>query len=920
MHELVGVRLHNVGPPRSPFDATLDLRLISEQGQSSDVSNRGARSASSATLILGDNGIGKSGLARLVRAVVDPTLRHSPRSPRTHWQGMAPSVGVGQVLLKWREVEQGRTFVTALAVQCAGDSNLRPGYYIIQAEAETDFDSLIPGQGPSTLAEIRGHLEKFASSQPGIDLIWETSIFDWRKRLEALGLGLSSVCLINGDPPQGWVNSRDDFVGHLMQLVVIPEELREFAEFDSRVPSNVTEHSALRSKLAVLVTKVLDGLTLFESLSEQAPSKLEGRQELLVNCTFNKPTFGEIEERIGRVLDRARGIFRGNGYSLLQAAVREATSNEIRISVCPPDSGGRFIDIDKIEFCSGGERVAVCSLLQLLLVRLAVVSQGAQHKACVVILDDCVFPMERSLRNHSKMIASWGLQAIYLSAHAYVAPSTFESLFSLYSITRPGDDRRNTIIARAGTLKILRGGGTGNDLIAGLATIPIAEVFEIRSEASDVKSGDFFLPTIRRVGDQRSVWIADNSGHPFERPESVITLRPRRPLRPGEALFYASYFGSEKFLGEEVGPGQLVLVRARELKHARLPSADQETLRAIAELTAAAVAFEEWRRDAHGAVDSFFQWRDIAAGRADIIEAGRLTRQRHEAAQVLANRGPRFRATLPYPIARRWRDVEATSSGDSGYRSVIDCAEASITYCAALGLAFAGVQSITVPRLQAVAGRLQTGRTRPSFGDWSAVLNNLAEIAISAPEPADSPLRYYRRYSGDDVKGAIKSLKDRRNDFYHGRGPDAHRMSAYTVDAKAELERVLSASEWLVDYPLRYLESERWDSFGDTSELTYRELMGDHNVVSLGHDETSGHLESRSLYTLDQFGRYYLLRPFLHGGYCDDCGQLTVFVIDGWSPAADEAEYKAIDHPHMATVQRASLGLRRAGLLLAAQT
>ena len=195
------------------------------------------------------------------------------------------------------------------------------------------------------------------------------------------------------------------------------------------------------------------------------------------------------------------------------------------------------------------------------------------------------------------------------------------------------------------------------------------------------------------------------------------------------------------------------------------------------------------------------------------------------------------------------------------------------------------------------------------------MLLSLAEIGASNNQPADSPLRYYHRYSVDEVKDSIESLKRRRNDLAHGRGPAAHEISSNIADATVELEILLSASEWLVDYPLRYLETERWDSFKDISALFYRELMGDHNVVSLGQDEAPGHLESGSLYAADQFGRYYLLRPFLCGEYCGDCGQLAVFVIDGWDPVGEEAEYKAMDHPHVMGVQEASLALRAAGLL-----
>ena len=194
------------------------------------------------------------------------------------------------------------------------------------------------------------------------------------------------------------------------------------------------------------------------------------------------------------------------------------------------------------------------------------------------------------------MMASWGFQAIYLSAHTYTKPKTYESLFSLHAMRQP-DDKWCTVIAQAATLQMLRRGEARPQLIAGMDTAPITDIFELLADAHNAEAGDFFLPTVCRVGDQSPVRIAGNEAQSAAISDSAITLRPRKRLRPEEELFYASYLGSDKFLGNELSRGQLILVRPGDLAQVWLPTADQETLRAIRELTAAATAFEEWQSE-----------------------------------------------------------------------------------------------------------------------------------------------------------------------------------------------------------------------------------------------------------------------------------------------------------------------------------
>lgn len=119
----------------------------------------------------------------------------------------------------------------------------------------------------------------------------------------------------------------------------------------------------------------------------------------------------------------------------------------------------------------------------------------------------------------------------------------------------------------------------------------------------------------------------------------------------------------------------------------------------------------------------------------------------------------------------------------------------------------------------------------------------------------------------------------------------------------------------MVDLPLLHIEQARWDTYDKVSHLAYRELMGDHNVVTL-HEQTVPHLiEAGSPYVVDQLGRFHLLRPFFVSQACDKCGQLSLFVIDQWNPVDETATYLALDHVHTIVLHNQRRALEQVGLL-----
>jgi len=426
-----------------------------------------------------------------------------------------------------------------------------------------------------------------------------------------------------------------------------------------------------------------------------------------------------------------------------------------------------------------------------------------------------------------------------------------------------------------------------------------------------LRLGDFVLS---RMWDREPVPITVISSDepPMVATESVLVLRPRSPLRPGEEIFYLEYIRSDNMLGALTDRDGFAVVTPRSLKNQLIPRPDDATLTAITELTRAAESFRSWQRDADDAIHGFFQWTDLETARSYMIEAGRLTRQRREAASVVNEVGPRLRTTLPYPIARCWREVQAARPDEVGYTLVLECAEAAIAYCAVLGVVFAREAQISLRRVRDLPRQVRRGMT---FTAWHNLLREVSEVATAQDVASDSPLAQFRCFADADVAGAIRLLHERRNQKSHRRGPAAHEMEDAVTETRRHLEVVLSRVEWLVDYPLRHIDVCRWDSFTNTSHIAYRELMGDHNIVSPAEEHVPHLLETGSAYITDSYGHYRLLRPFLLARPCPECGQLTVFVIDQWNATTQEAEYLALDHPHKITITDGQASLRQVGLL-----
>jgi hypothetical protein len=141
---------------------------------------------------------------------------------------------------------------------------------------------------------------------------------------------------------------------------------------------------------------------------------------------------------------------------------------------------------------------------------------------------------------------------------------------------------------------------------------------------------------------------------------------------------------------------------------------------------------------------------------------------RSEAATLLDDASYTFRTTLPYPVAYRWREVEAAVSARSfktAYEAILAAAEVLLCYAASTGLAVAREAGIELGAMKTIRDRLKPGAHGLSFGDWVTIIKEIEEGKAARRASDENPIADIRTFlTGADAHNALKRLSDRRND------------------------------------------------------------------------------------------------------------------------------------------------------------
>ena len=434
-----------------------------------------------------------------------------------------------------------------------------------------------------------------------------------------------------------------------------------------------------------------------------------------------------------------------------------------------------------------------------------------------------------------------------------------------------------------------------------------------------LRAGDLIVREIYHPTDRGGLIVADVTADdlPAAADQHVVVLRPREAAGPQHRLFATLFLRSPLARILTLGVGGGVHLSRTDLRELDLPLPDEALAAALDHVVKAGERLEAWRREADGLLQSAFLDDSAAAARRRIVTAGRKLRLRVEEASLVDDFGHFVRTRFPYPVALRWRRVQASTGDDEpghAYREILDATEILLCYAAQLGLAISREEGITLGATAGLRNRLAAGRG-PGLGDWTAILHEIGQSRAIQRLPGNHPLRDLGALvTNPDADAARRRLNNRRNDEAHQRHVDPVDMPHAIAEATADLTTLVEQAQFLADWPLVYVDSTRWDTFRGAAAISYRQLMGDHAIVPLQITERqSNDLEQGSLYIIDSEYQWHLLRPFLVGRDCPVCKNWSTFHVDRDDQGA--LVIKSLEHGHIDEGDSLAEPLRHVGLL-----
>jgi hypothetical protein len=405
---------------------------------------------------------------------------------------------------------------------------------------------------------------------------------------------------------------------------------------------------------------------------------------------------------------------------------------------------------------------------------------------------------------------------------------------------------------------------------------------------------------------------------PLAAARSAIVVRPMPDVTDADQDFLLDYLRSPLVMDYLRAHGMGISLNAHLLANLPAPVMD-DALRVVwRDLSGIAIQFSEWARQATEYRDSLFQPTDTENIRLRILNTGRIAGMRHDAATRATEFRYRARTLYPHPVAYRWRIVEAGDGSLDAYQQILESTETLTCYLACMALvALRDVEGVDIGYVDTMAEKLTEKGHGTSFGDWATILEHANRSKAIAK--VERLLPFYEVFHVlDDATGeALQRLRERRNDFAHNRGPKGEsEVSEACEEALSDLEALMKSAEFLAEYPLRYVESTRWDSIQKVTHYSYRELMGDHPITPQDEATTDEQgIEAGSLYLVDRGGVLRLVRPYLTSLECTKCGCREAFFLDTYTKQTGTCTLKSLERGDTSTHDEIAGAFRSVGLL-----
>ncbi|MFJ8685499.1 hypothetical protein [Micromonospora wenchangensis] len=428
-----------------------------------------------------------------------------------------------------------------------------------------------------------------------------------------------------------------------------------------------------------------------------------------------------------------------------------------------------------------------------------------------------------------------------------------------------------------------------------------------------LKVGDIVLPrfTSATAGHSIAVGEVTEDDLPLAASHTVVILREAIPLSRPQRLMALLYLRASPLVRTYLDSlnGRLRL-SAKTLSRIPVPQPDESLTATLEGLETARSRLHQWQNESEDLLSSVFHDENAADARRRIMKSGRLLRMRTDAAGLLDDFSHQVRTRYPHPIAYRWSRAQVLLSNDadgSAYDAILEAAEVLLCYCALVALALAQEAGLRVGAIADLRRRLSRGGTNgPGFGDWAAILQEIATGKAFRNLGSGDHLTDFRdAFTGTEVIAARQALALRRNNEAHLRGVEVEDLPDAITEAQDDLITLLRRASFLADLPLVHVRRVHWDSLRKIARVEFEELTGD-NVLVPARERTyaSSDLEAGSLYLATDDSLLHLLRPFLLRRRCAKCRSWETLHIDS-VPNFSTVQVKSLERGH--TIQDTQL-------------
>jgi len=340
MYELNRVRLVGIGPRGARYsDVTLDLSDLGDPVPPHSLFDSGSRRPSPYTLLLLENGGGKSVLLKLLFSVVLPGRRNTVSG--SPLENFVLDSDTGHVALEWMNVATGERLVTAKVYQrrtrtASNNNPLNEAWYSFRPDAALDLSTLpfaVDGRR-RRLDGYRDSVEEIGREVPGVDLTWVGDDHTrWRDHLRERGIEPDlfdiqrRMNVDEGEAAKAFkYASSKDFVNWLITTVSDPKDVASVAETFGKWSANLAEREQMLLEQDFL-TGTIDQL---EPLGDAHRAETEAARGLATTQAEAERLAAALSARHLQEVAKAGQLQTEHDAAAAVAAEREADSTAAR--------------------------------------------------------------------------------------------------------------------------------------------------------------------------------------------------------------------------------------------------------------------------------------------------------------------------------------------------------------------------------------------------------------------------------------------------------------------------------------------------------------------------------------------------------------------------------------------------------------